>query len=256
MTKITIFLLGLLTCSSLFAQKNRVFLGHKNVLEANYSIYMPLFSETSYYAREGSSLVAKKYSHIPQHGLQLCLTRHLSGKLAFGVEFDYGKSKYAPSSFRESAPAPDYYKTFVLENIDINCMAFIGRFEFGRQDGVFPIGISHQVGAGYMIFSPENESGTLLASSEYELNETKEVNYSGLGSAKGITAFYNLNFRASLSERLLINFGLRYNYTYVFSIDNEIYPEPIVSASDLSYDLRTRIGLNFIRIYTGLAFSF
>lgn len=251
MKYLIITVLAVLTSGIVNAQKSSVFLGHKNVFEANYSVYSNLVSMSPYYKREGSQLVIRDIGI--HHGLQLAYTRHLVGKMAFGLEFDYTRTIYAPDKLFEYTNGPSYpTNSFNIEKIDMNCMAFIGKFEFGRKGSFFPIGVSHQVGGGLLLIG--SKTGSAYAVSNSYLVETREIDYT-LESAKGFTAFYNLNFRASLSDRLLLNFGLRYNANYIFrqesSTDNKA-----INEKSMAEDINNKLGMNLMRFYTGLGFSF
>lgn len=247
-----LLVLSTFVSGTMIAQKSRVFLGHKNLLEANYSVYKTVMMYGQYNEREGDDLVKKDFAGI-KHGLQLVYTRHLVGKMSFGLEFDYAKTIYAPHNYAEYLYPGSSGTHFATEKIDVNCVALIGKFEFGRKEGVFPIGVSHQVGGGLLIVAPDSRTGTVYAVSRMPTYETREVPYT-LGSAKGFTAFYNLNFRASLSERLLLNFGFRYNFNYL--IERGMDNGEIINEWRMSLKVNDVIGMNFMRFYTGLAFSF
>lgn len=237
------------------AQKNRTYLGHKYLVEANYSAYVPLFNTESYLEYENDVMVTKNNRGKIQSGLQLSLSRYLSGSTSFGLEFDYGKSVYSPVSMMYPNPNDTYsYSSYYLEKIDVNCMSFIGKFEFTRREGISPIGLSHQVGAGLILATPVKKEGSVYAVSYDEGAEVAVIDYK-LTNAKGITAFYNLNFRVNLSKNLLLNTGIRYNFNYIFmkELDYGIrYPND----SDLAASIRSQLSWNVMRIYTGLAYSF
>ncbi|TXI84956.1 MAG: hypothetical protein E6Q37_07320 [Crocinitomicaceae bacterium] len=242
-----------LVSASVSAQKARTYLGHGNLFELNYQGYVPLFTRNDFYEIEGNELNTSKNKQFSIHsGLQLSYTRHIHKRISLGVEFGVNRMYYAERRYYEQPNGG--ISLFVSGPNAIRINSYIGKFEFGSREGIFPIGINHQVGFGLLTAQFLEKNGDMkLVDGTQAVILNYETTWKNI---QGYTAFYDLNFRVPLSDRLLLNFGFRYNFNWfpypdVSSISaNDI--DPFVFRSEMNQSAT----VNLIRLHTGLGFSF
>lgn len=242
-----------LVSASVFAQKARTYLGKGNLLELNYQGYIPVFADNKFFEIEGNKLDQSKNKQFSIHnGFQVLYTRHLYKRISVGVEFGMNRSYYVES--RYMAGNDGSFSTFLSGPMPVRINSYIGKFEFGSREGIFPIGINHQVGFGVLTAGLLERKGDLkLVDGISAVNTTYETTWNTI---QGYTLFYDLTFRVPLSDRILLNVGLRYHANWFRKADfSHVSPNDIDPYSFRDEMNQTAI-FNLIRLHTGLGFSF
>lgn len=138
------------------------------------------------------------------------------------------------------------------------------RVEFTSNNGLLPIGLSHQIGFGFtrtkvlqkdydrtlFISTDSNGDGPILDNFDEDF-----YNYTNK-AFKGIVLMYTLNVRTPINKFMMITYGIRYNLNYgtelaFLSSDDGFY----LSRTDAYVQSRSRRLLSVISLNLGMSFA-
>ncbi len=272
MKKIVKVLLMLVFVNQVSAQ-NPGYFGKKNVLDFSVNFQSPLFAnlrtlsrkDATFLALDGSNLISKKDQF--DWGFRFNYSRPLKRNFAIGLEFGFDYFSVQRESRRENYGSYNFY----FENIDVNSMSIMPKFEFSSDGGLLPMGISHQLGFGVRLIKPVDKEYTVAASEEYllyssSINIPIEPDYSSYlkydgPSIKGYTLMYALNFRSPLTKSLMLNYGIRYTLnfmgsTYINDYNVENLSDLELNEAEFTDIVRYRKQFSLIQANIGLSLAF
>lgn len=238
--------------------------GKKWCVDFSTSGHLPLFNFTNGNVNKsrGGTLISKK--DLFDYGFRTGASYALSNNFAFGIEFDFEFSNVdTPENIEIKYPSSYGSITIIHEALTTMSTVIMPTFTFTSSDGILPIGLSHQVGIGflqtkvlkkdydYKIFNVTNSFGELPITSDFE----EEFYDYDLDSYKGVTLMYTLNVRTPINEFMMITYGIRYNANIllspdIFIADNSYYPQTQAFRNIRRRTLRTLISFNL-----GMAFA-
>lgn len=243
-----------LVSTSVFAQKARTYLGKGNLLELNYQGYLPVITSNDFYEMGDNQLQPGKNKKRSIHnGLQLMFTRHIYKRLSLGVEFSTQRIYYVHSE-SSIIGSSGYYEDFISVPMNVRVNSYIGKIEFGSREGIFPIGINHQIGFGLITAGLQEKRGEVkMVSYQSSFQKNYETSWDYIS---GFTLFYDLNFRIPLSDRLMFNVGMRYNANWFRTPAFSSIGANDIDPYFFKKEMNETFSWNLIRLHTGLGFSF
>jgi hypothetical protein len=271
--KKTVKVLLMLVLVNQVSAQNPGYFGKKNVVDFSLNLQNPTFGnlriagrkDATFLALNGSNLVSKK--DRLDWGFRFNYSRPLKRNFAIGLEFGYDYFSVQRESRREYYGNNNYY----FENVDVNSLSIMPKFEFSSDGGLLPMGISHQLGFGVRLIKPVDKEYTVAVSEEYllysssinipiEPEYTSVLKYNG-PSIKGYILMYALNFRSPLTKSLMLNYGIRYTLnfmssTYINDYNVENLSDLVLDEAEFTDIVRYRKQFSLIQANIGLSFAF
>lgn len=237
----------MLVVVSMSAQ-NFGFYGKKNIVDLQVGFYTPFilkwdngFGSDNFYKASGTQLIKKK--DRVELAYSLNYFRSLSNKTSIGIEFGFQSldTETPTAMYRyNSASQSGEYVEGKIEQFKFTHFSFIPKFEFSKKDGIFGMGIKHQLGFGFArttfvqkeyVFDLVNQDSW---GADYPLSDTQKAEFKSTmydftnNKFKNLILFYALNFRKPLSKSLFLNYGFKYtlnfrNSTIGYINDNNTY---------------------------------
>lgn len=257
-----LFLILLLSFSSL--GQNTGFYGKKTLFEVQGHGSWPMVANwlenSPYYKVSGSNLVIGKDRF--DYGFRVGLMRAFSNMFGLGLEYSMDFQNCAASSEVEllvqTSSGFEYtnYIEVAHENIRLKTFTIMPKLEFSGRSNLLPIGLSHQVGVGYMrtsivdrdyLFrlSPNNSNDSIITPLADGLVNLENV-YSGF------TVMYQINMRTPITERLVVSYGIRYNANFVRSVPLN---DSLLGGS-VTRNIKSKRNNSLINFNIGLGFVF
>jgi hypothetical protein len=252
---LTVFLL--LFFKQAYTQHNG-YLGRKTFIGADVRLFVPLLynrqvDENQKYKSDGTTF--KDARNLLTYGFNLTLGRAVDRNLAFLIQGSFLNYKVANTDdFITNYSSPIRSTYYQAQSFGI--MPII---EISGEDGLLPIGLSHQIGLGfyrhkivdmpYLIWvNGANGIETLSSESTPFFDYEKQI--------KSYTFMYKLNLRIPLSRKLLYNFGIRYNanFTEFISGLNSAQDDILFNHARMGQMMRAAQSRNIIAFETGISF--
>lgn len=270
----------ILLFSGLAWSQNPGYLGKTNVLELETVFNMPLISNSfsyfddSWYKKQGKNLAPGK--DLFDVGYRLGYMHTF--KRNFGCGLEFGSDFFSINAMRQESLDMYIDQNTVsqlngkLERLDVNSMMIMPKIEFTNEEGLLPIGLTHQLGFGFRIMHVMDKeylsdlyeyqwSGGSVQIPQEELNS--KLFDRDQNTFKGTTLYYGLKMRTPITENLLINYGMRYTinfmngsiYEYIYSNDqyNEKY---YLNENEINGMIKERRRWSFIYFGLGLSYVF
>lgn len=117
---------------------------------------------------------------------------------------------------------------------EVNCLNVMPKVEFSRTKHILPVGVSHQIGIGYI-------------RQNFTLTGYEDLSYKG--EFNGASLMYAAIVRTAITKQLLLNFGMRYNFNVFF--DNYTWYD-----YQWLYEVQLQKRMNFISGQLGLTYLF
>lgn len=203
------------------------FYGKKNVIEFNTGLSIPLFNilglrYENYMKTQGGRLKnGNNYLDFAFRGSYMHAT-----KSDFGIGFEY-------SNIHRNIPGATYYNDttghyLVFEKLGTTTHLFMPKLEFCVDNGLLPVGLSHQIGVGFgrtTINERESSYGELTQSSYVSKGSSIPIVGTVDNAAnfdlvvKSLTILYEMHVKVPVSKRMTINYGFRYNANINLDVD-------------------------------------
>lgn len=266
-----------MTYSDLFAQ-NYGYYGKKNLVDFQVSMYMPLILkldtglDNPIYKADGEKVVDAR--HNIELAYAITYFRSLTKKVSIGLECGYQRLDTRTPANLNRYNGSDYESMYgKIERFQFNHFSFVPKFEFSKNDGIFGMGIKHQLGFGFakttfidkdyateLYLNQEigwDEYYILLNENQKEEFRTNMFNFSQK-KFKNYILFYALNFRKPLSKSLFLNYGFRYTLNFKNRADGFYteYKNYWVKNSYIQNAIELDRLYNIISFRLGLSFAF
>ena len=254
---IGLFIGLIISISTVNAQDNYGFYGKKTFLDISSSTYIPLiYNVTSYgpgyvLSPSGNSLISKhRWLNI---GVRASIGRAVKSNLGVALEFGFDQVMLGGHVLNGSGSLGYVEKH---ENLLVNSILIMPRFEISGPNGLLPNGLVHQIGVGVSInkvveknYLVEYSGGTTTGGANGTSAEQEALNKEDNldRSQKLVQLMYGLKMRAPIGKSLMINYGFRYtldfggvsSYLGTYSVAREIrrYQFRNVIAFDLGLTL-------------------
>jgi hypothetical protein len=193
MRKYFIILIVLFSGSKTVSAQHWGFLGKKNFIEVYAVGNSPVAANFfyNYYSVFQDFSENRGPFGLFNYGLYVSAGRTLNRNLALSIEsgVDFMSFKLDDGTFFDE----DKYK--------VNCLNLMPKIEFSRSKHILPVGVSHQLGIGYL------RQNFTLSGNDSEVY-TDHFN--------GASLMYAAIVRTAITKKLLLNFGMRYTLNYFF----------------------------------------
>lgn len=275
MKKILICSYSLFISLNYFSQ-NFGYFGKKNILDFDLACYTPFlrkyFDEQGVYYVSTANGLKKKGDNI-EASFSFNYSRNISRKADFGIEIGYQRIDVGNEQTFSNSIYDTDGNTFkqvyfgALENFKFNHIYMIPKIELRVKNGIFGLGISHQFGCGigfsrfvnkkYNFDFKKNGSGVQLSEEEKNDFRTNMYDFSNTDFTNFIF-MYALNYRKPISEKLMLNYGLKYSLNVGFkSITKYNYnPKYFIDTYEIQELIRADKYFNIIQFKLGLSYVF
>jgi len=237
--------------------------GKKSVVEFQLFGNVPLLSNwldyRVFYKASGDQL--EQGRNLLDYGIRFGAMRAFTNQFGLGLEFTLERQRIAAPNSVE-LEFDSWFGSFTdmvnvnHEFIRLNTMSILPKFEFSRASNLLPIGLSHHVGIGY--------TRTTIVERDYVYNvilnsnytPTTDINSGLINYSNVITGFlvmYQLNMRTPITQRLMINYGIRYTANFVRRT-NVMNPEP--GEFDMFEPVKIKRNSSLIQLNFGMGFAF
>ncbi|MFT6283376.1 MAG: hypothetical protein ACJA0U_003519 [Salibacteraceae bacterium] len=240
--------------------------GKKVSLDLSFTGNIPIINMLNGPMFKSKSGVLTEKMDLLDYGLRTGASYALSNNFAIGIEFDMEFMNInAPTS--AYVPYPSGNSEFITikhQALNTRTLIFMPRLEFTSNNGLLPIGLSHQIGFGFtrtkvlqkdydrtlFISTDSNGDGPILDNFDEDF-----YNYTNK-AFKGIVLMYTLNVRTPINKFMMITYGIRYNFNYgtelaFLSSDDGFY----LSRVDAYIQSRSRRLLSVISLNLGMSFA-
>lgn len=256
------FIIAMCLFSTAFGQYNG-YLGKKNVIEFFGVGYNPTFSNLidEYYISRPTATKFDEETDQFDFGFRLGFSHSFNSQFALGVEvgYDYFSVDRDFSQYNYSS----FYKH---EGLDIAMSSIMPKLIFSGKGSLQPMGISHQVGFGFVSYNVrERDYKEKAFSTPIAINEDlfQIIDSPDYEKPKGFVIMYALNMRTPISKSLFFTYGIRYQfhiirekYLYTYDVDNNYFVIPSeLPKNELGFLAHNRKKHNYIQAQIGLAFA-
>ena len=213
-----VFLLAFVTSFSTTAQTSGYY-GKKNVVEFNTGMSLPLFnifgmSYYNYMKVDGSRM--KSGNNYFDFSFRASYMRANVGDFGFGFEY---------SNIHRNIPGATYFndtigKYMIFEKLGTTTHLFMPKLELTTDNGLLPVGLSHQFGIGYgrtSIKAGEHAYGTTIHSDLVPKGSSIPITGTVTNAANfdlvatSLTILYEMHVKVPVSKSITVNYGFRYN---------------------------------------------
>lgn len=237
MKKITLLIVGLtVSFNALLAQDNYGYYGKKNFVDISSSSYFPLLYnlfnyDTSYeLSTSGNSLLERRSKF--NIGVRASIGRAIKSNVGFALEVGYDRFEIYQNVFNDDYTTTQGFYVDRNENVAVNSILILPRFEFSGPNGLLPNGLVHQVGFGVtinkavsknylLVYDYYSASGSVTtggpnADPSEAASLMKAHNLDK--SAKILQFMYGLKMRTPLGKSMMLNYGFRYTLDFGLSV--------------------------------------
>lgn len=252
-----ILFITLLPYFAAFGQ-NPGYFGKTNILEVNTIFNIPLFPNLigdKLYSYDNGQY--QKKNDLLDYGFQFGYFHNFSKKFALGMRVDH---KYYSAGVRSY-----YTPVGSNERFEASNWHFVPTVSFTMKGGVLPIGISHEIGAGYKI-DKLIEKDYRYSYSVEDLNLQDDVDTSNFQlynfdnkSFGFVTLNYTIKLRYPIKDWLVLNFGFNYRLTFFQKIKGsniETEPSYFINRKAAQQGIQSRERWGLAQGFVGVSFPF
>lgn len=214
-----ISLIILFTTGSSFCQSDGYF-KRKNLISLNGVGAIPLLYNLLSSRNEFEHMYKNQNGNLVQAnspfsgGCKVGLVHYSSPRVGYGIDVGLNFSK-------SRGPRELNSIDIKHEMLSISTLSIVPKLEFSTQHSMLPVGFHSQFGIGYERSKIVPKDYLIIAESyendlEYDPNKVFDPNI----RAHGITFMFEFNVRVPITKRLMLNYGVRYNYNHTFGADN------------------------------------
>lgn len=237
--------------------QNSGFLGKKTFVSAETRLFTPIWynflhgETTSKYKVKGDNLVPAR--NLLTYGFNFSLGRTIDRKSSF--IFQFGILNFKATNELGLTPKNEYInKSSFMQGRSFSFMPIL---EFSGKDGLAPLGLSHQIGVGFVYTSMIEKDymviGNTNPETKYTNENTKFFDYNL--RIRSYSLMYKINLRVPVSKRLLYNVGIRYNINPAGPLLGSFQKNEKFFSSSETIDLIRSVNLNnLVSLETGLTF--
>ncbi|MFN5415754.1 MAG: hypothetical protein ACK5B9_01770 [Flavobacteriia bacterium] len=222
--------------------QNFGYYGRKNIADFNVSIYTPMIQnwtdndyEYRFYKKRGSTLTSA--NDRLEMAFSASYLRSLSRNVSFGLEFGFQKMDlnapiYLSREIYDPVLGYNIYQNMngKIENFKCNHIFIVPKFEFSHKDGIFGMGVKHQVGLGFgkttflnkdYLFDLKVSENSGWSDYYVNLSESQKATFKNemfnfeQNKFQNLIMFYALYFRKPLSKSLFLNYGFKYTLNFI-----------------------------------------
>lgn len=267
--KTIIFLVGICLSHASFSQNNG-FLGKKNIISLDTRLYIPIIynlfqnNEVNKYKAENGKYASAR--NLLTSGFNFAVGRTLSNKVAFHIQgsvLNYKINRGDIGYFFDGTFSGNIVKSTYYKGRAVGIMPII---EFAANDGITPVGLTHQIGFGFYSHRPRKEDYLLtyqyydnsIGGNAFAMFDQEEIFDYSEYRIRSQSLMYKLNLRLPLSRSILMNIGFRYNLNFTQGdlILSESNNEKIFSLSNYRNFVRSTQANNIMSLETGFSFMF
>lgn len=255
------FLLIVINCTillSLFAQKNEVigYYGKRNYVDFSVNLNSPILYKV---LNKPESYDHKQEIKVINSGISLQVGRMLKKNIGIGLNFSSFKlACYSPTNF--TIPATNDYFSGSFDPFMTKTTSIMPIFTSSYFDNA-PMGLEFEAGIGRNTTQIENNGLTYYANDPiyqvYEQTVLNNVNLFDFNQKfKSYTIMLGLKTRYALSDKLLVNLGIRFtastklkNNTFEISESSNLFENRLITAANKTRTNRIAvlgIGLTYV----------
>lgn len=262
--RILVFISIVFIGSTIHAQNTGLY-GKRISLDLSLTGNVPLINRLNgpmYKSKSG--VLIQKMDNL-DYGIRTGASYALSNDFALGFEFDMEfMNIHAPTYANVPYPSGNSQSiTIKHEALTTRTFVFMPRFEFTSNNGLLPIGLSHQIGLGFTrtkVVQKEYDR-TLFISTDSNgdepiLDNFDEDFYDYTNKAfKGLVLMYTLNVRTPINKFMMITYGIRYNFNYSMGLQTLSNDSSYLSSSEAYLLSRRRRLFSVISLNLGMSFA-
>ncbi|MFT6922486.1 MAG: hypothetical protein ACJA1C_001491 [Crocinitomicaceae bacterium] len=259
--RILIFISIVFIGSTVHGQNTGLY-GKRISLDLSFTGNSPIINMLTGPMFKSKSGVLTEKMDLLDYGIRTGASYALSNNFAFGIEFDMEFMNIAaPKYVNTYDPSTGWFTETNIrhEALSTRTFVFMPRIEFTTNNGLLPIGLSHQIGFGFTrtkVVEKDYDYTIFTNSQSPDFTTFPEDFYDYTNKAfKGIVLMYTLNVRTPINKFMMITYGIRYNFNYGIDVQN-LSNEPKYFTRSQAYDAsRIRRLFSVISLNLGMSFA-
>lgn len=258
--RLLIFISIVFTGLTVHAQNTGLY-GRRVSLDLSFTGNIPIINRLSgpmYKSRSGDLI--QTMDNL-DYGIRTGASYALSNNFALGFEFDVEfMNIIAPKYINTFNSSTGFTETTIRhEALSTNTFVFMPRIEFTSNNGLLPIGLSHQIGLGFTrtkVIEKDYDYLIFTNSQSPDFANFQEDFYDYTNKAfKGIVLMYTLNVRTPINKFMMITYGIRYNFNYSMGAQTLSNDSFYFSSSEAYLQSRRRRLFSIISLNLGMSFA-